>query len=303
MNNEVTVTKTSGFGLLVSPETVEAAREVAKMLAASELVPKAFANKPNDILIAGAMGHRLGLDLFSSLAGIAVVNGRPTLWGDAQLAVCQARPDWGGMKVTEEGDLPAYRVHVSIIRKGHSDPYTGSFSMDDAKRAGLAGKQGPWAQHPKRMCMLRARAFALRQAFADALAGFHAREEFEGEEIDVTVHATVVPEPKPAKVRKAPAAATQTVEAEPAAATAEAQPAEEPAAEAGPTGTSVEACQAALRRLWELGAHGKARGQALLESWSIKKVAELAAVDDEARGKFIDACSEAFNEENADGAA
>jgi hypothetical protein len=50
---------------------LDAARPVAELLAKSELVPKGFQGKPMDILIAGAMGARLGLDLFSSLSGIA----------------------------------------------------------------------------------------------------------------------------------------------------------------------------------------------------------------------------------------
>lgn len=198
----------TGFGLLISPTTLEAAREVAGMLAKSDLVPKSYHGKPDDILIAGAMGARLGLDLFSALSGIAVVNGRPTLWGDAQLAVCQARPDWAGMKVEAAGAGEAYAVTVTVHRKGHAEPYVGTFSMADAKRAGLAGKQGPWSQYPMRMVMLRARAFALRQAFADALAGFHAREEIE-DEVDVTASARVVPEPKPDRRRAVEPAAEQ----------------------------------------------------------------------------------------------
>jgi hypothetical protein len=51
------------------------------------------------------------------------------------------------------------------------------FSMADAKRAGLAGKSGPWSQYPARMLTLRARGFALRNAFADALRGLITAEE------------------------------------------------------------------------------------------------------------------------------
>jgi hypothetical protein len=49
--------------------------------------------------------------------------------------------------------------------------------MADAKRAGLLGKAGPWAQYPARMLALRARGFALRNAFADALRGLITAEE------------------------------------------------------------------------------------------------------------------------------
>ncbi len=201
----------SGFGMMLSPATIEAAKDLAKTLANSGLVPNAYAGKPEMILIAGAMGHRLGLDIFSAMAGIAVINGRPTLWGDAMLAICQARTDWGGMNVQQ--DHKNGSCVVTITRKGHGTGYVGSFSMEEAARAGLADKAGPWKQYPQRMVELRARSYALRGAFADALAGFHCREEMEDVEPRDVEH-TMLPNPAPAKERVAPTEqATATVSA------------------------------------------------------------------------------------------
>jgi hypothetical protein len=73
--------------------------------------------------------------------------------GDGLVAVCEAK------------------------RKGYPAPTVVRFSMADAKRAGLAGKSGPWTQYPARMLTLRARGFALRNAFADALRGLITAEE------------------------------------------------------------------------------------------------------------------------------
>ncbi len=50
-------------------------------------------------------------------------------------------------------------------------------SKEDAKKAGLWGKAGPWSQYPKRMLQMRARSFALRDKFADALSGLIMAEE------------------------------------------------------------------------------------------------------------------------------
>src|SRR3546814_17968193 len=49
--------------------------------------------------------------------------------------------------------------------------------MDDAKKAGRAGKQGPWSQYPQRMLQMRARAWAMRDGFADVLKGIGIAEE------------------------------------------------------------------------------------------------------------------------------
>lgn len=191
-----------GFALALNPETAEQAMKCAEWMSKSDLIPKAFKDKPHDIVIASAMGARLGLDPFSAMAGIAVVNGRPALWGDAMLAVCQQRPDWGGMRVEWSGKGEDLEVSVTVIRKGQ-EPYQSSFSIQDAKTAGLWKKAGPWSQYPRRMLELRARAFALRSAFADALAGFHAREEMEDgpQDAEFRVVPDRVPEPKPAKRR------------------------------------------------------------------------------------------------------
>ncbi len=58
-------------------------------------------------------------------------------------------------------------------------PIERRFSVQDARRAGLWGRPGPWSQYPQRMLQMRARAFALRDAFADVLGGLYLREELE----------------------------------------------------------------------------------------------------------------------------
>lgn len=161
---------------------LDAAMSVARMLANSGLVPQAYAGKPEAIMIASAMGGRLGLDTFSSLSAIAVINGRPTIWGDAMLAICQARLDWAGQSVKDTGE--GFEVTARrVLRSGSIDEYTGRFSVANARTAGLWGKAGPWTQYPQRMLEVRARAFALRGLFADALSGFACREEMEDVEV------------------------------------------------------------------------------------------------------------------------
>lgn len=63
-----------------------------------------------------------------------------------------------------------------VKRRGESEEVR-TFSMDDAKVAGLLGKSGPWTQYPKRMRQMRARAFALRDVFPDVLRGMPIAEE------------------------------------------------------------------------------------------------------------------------------
>jgi hypothetical protein len=273
---------------------LDAARPVAELLAKSELVPKGFQGKPGDILIAGAMGARLGLDLFSSLAGIAVVNGRATLWGDALLAVCMAHPSYEDCVEEMVGKPYDDDFHaVCTVKRSGRAPKVCRFSVIEAKEAGLWKKAGPWTTVPQRMLAMRARAFALRGAFADALAGFHAKEEIDDE--PRAVEATVHQEPRPARVRTVEAT-TAPSEPTPVPAQASAVPAASEsgdqagtAAQAEPVAkdTSVEACTREFEKLWKHSDAGKSRGRAILGAWNITKIAELAGAADGDREAFL----------------
>ena len=70
-------------------------------------------------------------------------------------------------------------------RVGESEEETTEerFTIADAKTAGLWSKGGTWKTHPKRMLKYKARAFALRDKFPDALNGMHMKEEIQPEEM------------------------------------------------------------------------------------------------------------------------
>jgi hypothetical protein len=201
----------AGFGLLLSPQSLKEVREFAEMLSKSDYVPKPFKDKPGDIMVAGAMGARLGVDVFAAMAGIAPINGKPSIYGDLMLAVCQNSPAFEDCLEEFIGTYPTddFGARCTAKRKGKA-PKVEVFTIADAKKAGLWTKQGPWSTTPKRMLQMRARAFALRDAFADVLAGFHAREEME-DGLKV-VEAEVIPEATPAKRRviKEPGPAPET---------------------------------------------------------------------------------------------
>ena len=197
----------------------------AEMVAPTEFAPKDFRGKPAACLLAIQHGSEIGLSPMQSLQSIAVVNGRPTIYGDAALAVCLASVvcEWVTESVDGEGDRMV--ATCTAQRRGYPAPITSTFSVADAKAAGLWGKQGPWSQYPKRMLAMRARGFALRNAFADVLRGLVTAEEAQDYQVTgveivparaapvpVTVAALPAPkESKAAAARKAISAAT-TVE-------------------------------------------------------------------------------------------
>lgn len=179
MSNELTTELTShgNRGLVLS--SMEEMWRFATCLAKSGLAPKGV-DKPEAILIALQMGAELGLSPMASVQNVAVINGRPSLWGDALLAVCQASNSFDHETFSEaitEDVKNGLTAICTVRRLPAGKPITRTFSMDDAKKASLAGKTGPWSQYPRRMLQMRARSWALRDAFADLLRGFVAAEE------------------------------------------------------------------------------------------------------------------------------
>jgi hypothetical protein len=168
----------------------------AQTVSNSGLAPKGM-ERAESIFVAVQMGLEVGLSPMAALQNIAVVNGRPTIWGDAQLAVCRGTgeletfDEWfevNGAKTTRNPS--EYKDDTAAVckvkRKGGSEVES-AFSVADAKRAGLWGKTGPWTQYPFRMLRNRARSFALRDTFGDALKGFRSTEEvLDDTERDVT---------------------------------------------------------------------------------------------------------------------
>ena len=158
----------------LSPQSFEQAITFSQYLADSDLVPKDFKGKPGNCLIAMQWGSELGLKPLQSLQNLAVINGRPALWGDAVIALVLSSP--ACEYVTEDDD--GNTAYCRVKRKGGKEQVR-SFSMEDAQKAGLTGKQGPWSQYPKRMRQMRARAFALRDVFPDVLRGMPVAEELQ----------------------------------------------------------------------------------------------------------------------------
>jgi hypothetical protein len=188
----------------LAPQTFEQALTFANYLADSDLVPKDFKGKPGNCLIAMQWGAEVGLQALQALQSIAVINGRPALWGDGLIAIVRSSPACEYILEEDDGKMATCRVK----RRGEPEQAR-TFSMDDAKAAGLQGKQGPWSQYPKRMRQMRARAFALRDVFPDVLRGMPVAEEVMDTPKDMGKAEVVEPAAGPALIATAEAAAAK----------------------------------------------------------------------------------------------
>ena len=160
-----------------APANLTEAIQFSDLLASSSIVPKAYQGKPQDILVCVQWGYEMGLAPMQALQNIAVINGKPSVYGDAAMALVQASPVCEDVEEFFENEGSPNPIAVCVAKRKGRKPVIVKFSVEDAKRAGLWGKQGPWSAYPKRMMQMRARGFALRDAFPDVLKGMITAEE------------------------------------------------------------------------------------------------------------------------------
>ena len=163
----------------IIPQTIDDAYRLAKAVHVSGLAPPGF-KTAEQIMIAIMHGQEIGLTPLQSLQRLAVINNRVTIWGDGALGLVRG----SGLceyvtEFLEEEAGDKRRAVCQVRRKGERHQIERTFSIADAKKAGLWGKSGPWTQYPDRMLQMRARAFALRDGFADVLGGLYLREEMD----------------------------------------------------------------------------------------------------------------------------
>lgn len=178
------------------PATLSEAMTFARELAKSTMVPRDYQNRPENILVAMQWGRELGLGTLQALQGIAVINGRPSVWGDAMMALVKGSGLCEYLEETIEGEGDQRTATCRTKRKGERKEAVRSFSVADAKKAGLwqtearvqrrrrdgngtyeADNDSPWYRYPDRMLQMRARGFLLRDVYSDALHGVISAEE------------------------------------------------------------------------------------------------------------------------------
>lgn len=200
------------FADALKPRNFAEAMSLCREISKSGLTPKNLQNDPMGIYLCVEMGERMGYGIFQSLQNIAVINGKPSVYGDELLARVRRSGALEYIKETCEGSDEAPKAVCTIKRKGEPEAVR-EFSRGDAQKAGLWNKAGPWQSYPKRMLQMRARGFALRDVFADVLGGVISREEAE-DMVDARTGRQAA-RPDPRRVVDAPHHAPQQAEEAP----------------------------------------------------------------------------------------
>jgi hypothetical protein len=171
MYNEENFMSRETLPAYLTPDTEESARNIAKWICNSNICPQQYRGKPDDGFIAIGMGWSLGLSPMQSLQNINVINGSPSVWGDGARSVVISHKDFVDIENWFEGKIEDGTLinYCKITRKGMT-PHIASFSMQDAMRAGLIGKDN-YKKFLPDMLFRRSSARAYSALFPDALKG------------------------------------------------------------------------------------------------------------------------------------
>lgn len=259
----------------VALNSVSDIKEMAQMLFASGCFNGQDVAKACLKIVAGM---EYGFTPYIAMTGIHIIEGKPTLSSNLVAAAIKrsGRYDYRVKKMTDEG------CSIEMFEKGVSLGIS-SFTMKDAEKAGLEGKQN-WNKYPRQMCFARTITEAARTFAPDIFGGpVYTPEDFdvatngneivEGQVVESEApkasasDAPVVAQPQPDAKQDAPVATA----ADPTPSlTQEIEQAEEVSFE---DEVSVDECKARVKAAAiKAGYLGSAVGVVALQHFGISKV-------------------------------
>ena len=183
-NTALATTKTTSIDPY-NPGNFSEAWRLAEIVAAARLSPGIAT--PEQALLILALGSDLGLSSMQSIRGIHIIEGRPCPSADC-LAACVLRS--GLAEYFTEIETTEASSTWETKRKNEAKPRRYTFSIEDAKRAGLLNRgkdpsQNNWNKYTKRMLSARAKAFLVRDVYPDLTLGLYTPDEISEQPIHV----------------------------------------------------------------------------------------------------------------------
>lgn len=186
-------------------------QSVAPVAVASRM----FGVTEQQAMIVMLKGYELGLGLTAAFEFIHVIDGKPSVSPKGALALIHDSNRLAGLKIEDirEGDKP-HSCRVWMKRKNGFE-YTTTYTMDDAKQAGLVKSKSGWEKYPANMLRWRAVGYCADVVFPDVIGGLLRPEELGatvdglGEPIEAEVVTIVQPQPAAATLAPTPLVVSQ----------------------------------------------------------------------------------------------
>jgi hypothetical protein len=179
--------------------------KLAGVIEQTDFVPKTLRGKPAAITAAILAGREVGIPPMRALQHMHMVDGRPTMSAEQKRAQALA----AGHHIVYL-ETTTERCVVKGRRAGDDEWTTVTFTMDDAKRGALAGKDN-YRKWPRRMLQARATGELCDLLFPDATGGLTTTEQAWDETDAATAASNGQVEPKRTARRKTAVASPPVV--------------------------------------------------------------------------------------------
>jgi len=167
------------LGIEAEEKAMSLLKQKSLVIQKSGLAPSSL-KTTEQVMTVAMMGKELGLEPMTALNNISVINGKPTLEAKLMLSLALKKYPTAKYRVVKNTTELA---EVELGRPGQ-EPSRFSFTMDQARAAGLTGKSN-WKNYPADMLLWRAISRAVRFIFPDVLmVASYTSDEIET--IDVT---------------------------------------------------------------------------------------------------------------------
>lgn len=190
----VTPAPVANASTALEPSTAEQAFWLATQLAKSGLLGRSV-QRPEAAFAVILAGRELGLTAMQSLRSIHIIEGKPTLSADLMAALVMRSPLCEFFQMVESTNTIARYSTKRVGRKETSM----SFSWDDAKLAGVTGKNN-WKTYPAAMLRARCIAALARVVYPDLLMGIYEDDEIQPQAAMPSIKEAAPSEPPPPSV-------------------------------------------------------------------------------------------------------
>jgi len=164
----------------LEPRSYGEAAMAARHMYASRLFSKY--GTPQAVLAVILAGRELGIGVMASLRGFHIIDGKPSMSASLMAALVLRS---GKAKQFEIIERTNARATIRVWRVGEDKPQDVSYSVEDAKLAGLVKPGGGWVKSPADMCVARCKAIGARLKWDDVVGGMYTPEELGREDLEV----------------------------------------------------------------------------------------------------------------------
>jgi hypothetical protein len=168
------------ISLLPTTDTLKSMFDMSDALYKSGLLPNHI-KSPQAAFAVIQKGLELGIPPMYSMSNIIVIQGKPTANAELMLALIYRDHGDNAIQFSESSST---KCTVLYRRKAWASPLSHSFTIEEAKTAGLLSNQ-TWQKYPKAMLRARCISAVARLAFPDSIGGMYTPEEL-GAQVSVS---------------------------------------------------------------------------------------------------------------------